>query len=161
MSLASLLILRGGTPKVSDALLIAGVALALVVLALSLYLAFAPWPGHPRRREMYWAIAGATFFYIAAAGAAALDGPEYAVAALAAGVIPLSALALIVATARAKTLAGERLRDASAAAHDDPYPGVGADEETPMGHTPEHSHDDAEETWLDRQPWRRTRARPP
>jgi hypothetical protein len=131
MSLASLLILRGGTPKVGDWALVAGGAIALVVLALSIYLATASWPGRPRTPAMNWAIIGATLFYLAAAAAAAAGGTGYAIAGLAAGVIPISALALIVATARATTLATE------------------------------YAQEDDEETWLDREPWRRARTRPP
>jgi hypothetical protein len=57
-----------------------------------------------------------------------------------ASLIPYSAALLLVATARSKTVEaeGER-RDASADADRDPWPGIGADDSTPLGDTPEHS----------------------
>jgi hypothetical protein len=46
-------------------------------------------------------------------------------------------LCAIVATARAKTTPAGG--DASASEHEDPLPGLGADDTTPLGDTPEHS----------------------
>jgi hypothetical protein len=88
---------------------------------------------------------GVTAFYVLCAIVAATAGPGYALAALAAGVIPLTALALLVASTRAKTADEDgRLQDRSAEAHDDPYPGIGMDDATPLGDTPEHSDADAD-----------------
>jgi hypothetical protein len=57
-----------------------------------------------------------------------------------AGLIPLTAVALLTATVRAKTTRdGDGLGDRSAESDDDPFPGIGADSATPLGDTPEHS----------------------
>jgi hypothetical protein len=48
----------------------------------------------------------------------------------------------VVATTRAKTTAADdRLRDTSADDHDEPIPGIGLDDATPLGDSPE-VHDD-------------------
>jgi hypothetical protein len=75
-----------------------------------------------------------------AAVAGATAGPRYAVAALAAAVIPMAALCLLLALMRSKTDESDgRLVDASAEQDDDPFPGIGFDSSTPLGDTPEHS----------------------
>jgi hypothetical protein len=139
MSVASLLILIGGTGRLRPGFLIAGGVLAAAVLAAALYLAIRS-SGDPSQVRARWALAGVALFYAALAAAAGVAGASYAIAALAAGVIPLSAIALLVATARSKTADGHHEgRDASAADGDDPYPGVGLDEGTGLGESPEHS----------------------
>jgi hypothetical protein len=72
-------------------------------------------------------IAAITAFYAIAATVAATLGPAYAIATMLAGLIPLSAVLILFATARLKTSeqAGGP-RDASAADNDDPWPGLGA-----------------------------------
>ena len=54
--------------------------------------------------------------------------PQYAIAALLAGVIPTTAVAIVIATARAKSEGSDgRLRDMSLA-DDEPFPGLGLDD---------------------------------
>jgi hypothetical protein len=140
MTLASLLILGGASGHGDPVLLVVGAGLALMLFGLSLYLATRRWGGQPRHPGFYWAMAGLAGYYLVAAIVAATAGLEYAVAALLAGVIPMTALALLVAAIRAKTVESDgRLRDASGDAREDPYPGIGMDDETPLGDTPEHS----------------------
>jgi hypothetical protein len=79
-------------------------------------------------------------FYGLAAAVAALAGASYVVSALFAALIPLSAALLLLATARMKT---ERDRDVSVDDQEDPAPGIGMDDATPLGDTPEHSDADA------------------
>jgi hypothetical protein len=55
----------------------------------------------------------------------------YVLAAAAAALIPVTAAALIVATARKKAAADSD--------HEDPFPGIGPDDDTPLGDTSEHS----------------------
>lgn len=79
-------------------------------------------------------------FYLLVAAAAATAGPEYAVAGLLAGVVPLAGLCLLIALTRSKTRESEgRLQDESAYRDDDLYPGLGMDDATPLGDTREHS----------------------
>jgi len=52
-------------------------------------------------------------------------------AAATAALIPITAAALIVATARKKAGADGD--------HEDPFPGIGPDDDTPLGDTGEHS----------------------
>jgi hypothetical protein len=140
MSVASLLILIGATGGGRPPFLIVGGALAVAVLALSLYSATRADSARPRTKGAQWALAGLALFYLILAAAAGAAGTSYMLAGLAAGVIPLSALALLVATVRSKTVAErDGLRDASAADSEDPYPGVGLDEGTALGESPEHS----------------------
>jgi hypothetical protein len=140
MSIASLLILIGATGGGRPPFLIVGGALAAAVLALSLYSATRADSARPHTRGTRLALAGLALFYLVLAAAAGTAGTSYMIAGLAAGVIPLSALALLVATVRSKTVAGPHgLRDASAGDAEDPYPGVGLDEGTALGESPEHS----------------------
>jgi hypothetical protein len=137
ISIGSLFILRGTSGGWRPGTAIAGGVLLLATFGLSLYLALARGHG-PRHPGFQWAITGMAVWYLAMAGAASLAGPEYAVAGLLAGVIPLTALALLVATARRKTVVEDgHLRDATADANDDPLPGIGLDDETPAGETSE------------------------
>ena len=66
-------------------------------------------------------------------------GGGYALAALAASLIPLTAGALLIATTRTKSVRADRMRDAAVADRKDPFPGIGMDDDTPLGDTPEHS----------------------
>jgi hypothetical protein len=138
MSLASLLILMGlssGDPET----LIPGVALAVAVFGVSTYLAL--WRrGHgPRPAAFPWLIGATTAFYLVNAVVAALVDVRYAIASMLASLVPLSALFILVATMRSKTALEEgRPRDLSAE-DDDPLPGIGIDDATPLGDTPEHS----------------------
>jgi hypothetical protein len=140
MSLASLYILIGTSGRWRPGAFAAGAVLALIVFGVSLYLATRPWPGGHRPRRVYMAMAGLGLWYIALAVAAGLAGPWYAVAGLAASLIPLSAFAIMVAVARQKTGVAEDGRLVDLSAEDDsPFPGIGIDEETPPGDTPERS----------------------
>jgi hypothetical protein len=142
MSLASLYILIGTSGTWKPTAFVVGVALALVTFGLALYLALRPLPGGrgPRERRLLWPMVALGAWYVALAAAAATAGPWYAVAGLFAGVIPLSALALMIAVARRKTVVAEdgTLRDASAGDETDPWPGIGLDDhETVAGDTPQ------------------------
>lgn len=143
MSLASLYILRGASGHWRPAMLIAGIALALITFGLSLYLALRPLPGREGRNpQVLWPLVALGLWYLALAAAASLAGPGYAVAGLAAGLIPLSAMALMVAVARRKTAAADdgRRVDISADDGDDPFPGFGIDDhETMAGDSPERA----------------------
>jgi hypothetical protein len=121
--------------------MIGGFAVAIVVLCIALYLALKSWPNRPRPPAFTWAIVGLTAWYVVAAAAGAIVGARYAVAALLAGIIPLTALCLLLATTRVKTVeAGDgRLVDTTPQADRDPAPGIGMDDETPLGDTTEHS----------------------
>jgi hypothetical protein len=138
MSFASLLILMGLSPWDPKAL-IPGIVLAVIAFALGVYLATRPWDGRRRPPEVVWGLGGLAVFYLIAAVAAATVGPIYAVAAMAAGLIPMTAAGLIIATARRYTVRqGDRLEDASTDAQDE-WPGIGFDDRSPLGDTPEHS----------------------
>jgi hypothetical protein len=138
MYIGSELILLGSTGR--PGMLIAGGALALTAFALSVYLALRRSPDHPRPPMFLWALGGVALFYVVAAAAASLIDPEYALPALAAGIIPMTAVSLLLATLRSKTvLADGHLQDLSAADNEDPFPGIGMDDLTPLGDTPEHS----------------------
>jgi hypothetical protein len=122
-----------------------GIALLVTGLSIALWLATARSGGSPRRGVFRWPLLYVVAFYIVVALAAGLSGTEYAVAGFLAGAVPLTAVALIVATARRKTVetSDGRARDVSAEAANDPFPGIGIDDETPLGDTPEHSKADA------------------
>jgi hypothetical protein len=140
MYVASLFILIGGAGDGRPPFLIAGGVVALIVCGMSVYLATRGAIERPNHRGFDWALAGVALFYIAVAIAASAAGPEYALAGIAAGIIPLTATALLVATARSKTIKQDgRLRDESADASADPFPGIGIDESTALGDTPQHS----------------------
>lgn len=138
VAVGSLLVLNGyDGAEFKPQALIPGIALIAGALGLACYLAFFRWRDRPAPRGVVWLIPATAVFYVLCAIVALVSGGAYAIAALAAGLIPLTAATLIVATARAKTTpAGE---DASASGHEDPFPGIGADDSTPLGDTPEHS----------------------
>jgi hypothetical protein len=84
-------------------LMVAGGALALVVCGVSLYLALEHWPDRPRPAIVVWAIAGVVVFYVLVGLAASAAGVEYGLVSIAAGVIPLFAVALLLAMMRSRT----------------------------------------------------------
>ncbi|MEA2290849.1 MAG: hypothetical protein QOD55_2846 [Solirubrobacteraceae bacterium] len=136
----SVLILNGSNGKWDPLELALGIGLALVAFGLGMYLAFGPWPGgRPITPGMRWLIGGVALFYgVCALAAALLAGFADAVATLLAGIVPMTAAALWVAMSRSKTIGlPENPQDASVAASDDPFPGVGADDQRPLGDTPE------------------------
>jgi hypothetical protein len=121
-----------------------GIGLVLVACATGVYLAVGPWPDdRPRLGGMYWFLGGVAAFYLLAAAAAwILDGPGYGIATLLAGLIPLTAAALLVASTRRGTArAGDTLVDATVEDDADRVPAMGADERRPLGDTPE-AHDE-------------------
>ncbi|MEA2456571.1 MAG: hypothetical protein QOI45_2833 [Thermoleophilaceae bacterium] len=141
MTIASLLILAGASGDWRPGLLIVGGALALIVFGLSFYLATRAYSDRPRPPVVNWAMGGLVAYYVVAAIAGATAGPKYAVAALAAAVVPMSALCLLIALMRSRTIESDdgRLVDVSSERDDDPFPGIGLDSTTPLGDTPEHS----------------------
>jgi hypothetical protein len=99
-----------------------------------------PEPNRPLTRGTLLALAGVGIFYAICAVVASTAGWQYGLVAAVAGTLPGTAVALIVAGARRKTRAGDdRLLDESRDRHDDPYPAIGMDDETPVGTTTEHS----------------------
>jgi hypothetical protein len=121
-------------------LLVTGGVLMLIAFGLSLHLTLRHRREHPVPRWGYWAIGGVAACYIVAATAAWLSlGPTWALGALAAGIIPMTAVSLVLATVRTKTLASDSGRRDASGATDDPIPGIGLDDETPLGDTAEHS----------------------
>jgi hypothetical protein len=142
VSCGSLLVLIGyDGAETHPVALIAGLGLIVAGALGSLWLAFLAWRDHAPIRGVAWLVPATLAFYAVCAIAASLTGGgAYAVAAMVAGLIPLTAVALLTATARAKTTANrERPGDRSVAGSDDPFPGIGADSVTPLGDTPEHS----------------------
>lgn len=139
MSLASLLILMGLGPWDPTALIL-GVALALVVFGLATWLATRRWGDRPAPAGFKAIMLALAAFYLVSAVAAAVADPAYALAAMVAALIPFSAVLVLLATTRSKTTtAGGRPVDRAGAAQEDPHPGIGMDDETPLGDTPEHS----------------------
>ena len=139
MSLASLLILMGLGPWDPVALIV-GVVLAVAVFGASLRLATRRTRGRPRPPGFAWVMGALAAFYAIAAAVAATLGPAYAVAAMLAALIPCSAVLLLLETTRSKTVEGGGGReDSSAAAESDAWPGIGMDDTTPLGDTPEHA----------------------
>jgi peptidoglycan/LPS O-acetylase OafA/YrhL len=141
VTVGSLLILVGyNGPDYNPQALFPGLALILGAFGLSLFMAFGRWSHRPSPTGVAWLIPATATFYVLCAAAAVISGGQYAVAAILAGLIPLTAATLLTATSRAKTVGrDDDKRDVTAAAHDDPYPGIGVDDETPLGDTPEHS----------------------
>jgi hypothetical protein len=136
MYVASELILLGSHGRWG--LLAAGGALALIAFISSLRLALGG-DDKPRPRWFYWAIGGVALCYVPAAVAASALGVNWAAGALAAAVIPMTAVSLTLAVTRAKTGSTEAgLRDISGD-RDDPAPGIGMDDQTRLGDTSEHS----------------------
>jgi hypothetical protein len=118
-------------------LLAVGAAALLTAFAGALYLALREEPGRPRRARFVPVLAGVIVIYVVAAIAAAPLGPEYAVAALVAGVIPTTAVAIMIATSREKSVESDDGLHDTAADDRGPFPGVGLDDSTSLGDTPE------------------------
>jgi hypothetical protein len=118
-----------------------GFAALLTAFAGALYLALRREPGRPRRARFVPVVGGVIAFYVVCGAAAAPLGAKYAIAAVLAGVIPTTAVAIAIAAAREKTVASdERVHD-TAREDQSPFPGIGVDDSTPLGDTPE-VHDD-------------------
>jgi hypothetical protein len=115
--------------------------IAVAVFVASLVVATRGLRGRPAP-NFGWLMGALGAFYAIAAVVAATAAAEYVLATMLAALIPYSAALLLYATARSKTQEEEgRRRDASA---EDlgPWPGIGADDETPLGDTPEHSEEE-------------------
>ena len=138
VSVGSLLVLVGSAGN--RTMFIVGIGVILVAFVIAAYMALSGRQG-PKQAAGLLVIAGFSTIYVVSAVVAGITlGWAYAVAAVLAGLIPLTAFALIAATARAKTEASpDGLRDRAAEADDDPYPGIGLDDSTPLGDSPELS----------------------
>lgn len=137
---ASLLILNGSHGKTDPVELGIGIGLVLLSCATGLYLAFGPWPdGRPRPTTAYWFVGGVIAFYVICATAAWIFvGTAEGIATILAGVIPLTAVTLWIASARAgATRRDGELVEETAADDSDPLPALGADEVRPLGDSPE------------------------
>jgi hypothetical protein len=135
---ASLLVLMGSQRA---ELGVVGLGLIAIAFGVALYLAGGPDPARPRPRGLFPTLGGLALFYVVCAAAAAKLGPAFAIAALLAGFVPMTAATLAFATARSKTRGEEaRLHDTSPE-DESPFPAVGMDDQTPLGDTPE-AHDD-------------------
>jgi hypothetical protein len=122
-------------------LMIAGIALVSSAFLLAVYLAQRPGRSRAPAAIYRWAMVGlATFYGGLAIVALVLLGPAYALAVLLGGLIPATAISLLFATVRQRTVAAERsLEDRSADDEDEQLPGVGMDDDTPLGDTSELS----------------------
>jgi hypothetical protein len=137
---SSLFILNGADTTYRPALLVPGIALAVLGLGLAVYTAYGHYDDRPAATGLAWLLPATAGWYLLSAIAASTAGTQYALAAIAAGMIPMTASAILIATARAKTVAsGHRPVDVTPVADDDPFPGLGIDDRTPLGDTPEHS----------------------
>jgi hypothetical protein len=137
----SILLLNGyDGARYNPEALIPGIVLVVAALAASLWLAFGRWGHRPQNRFMAWLVAATVVFYGLCAIGGLAAGAGYAIAAVAAGMIPFTAVTIMTAASRAKTAerGGDR-RDTTAEESDDPFPSIGGDDATPFGDTPEHS----------------------
>jgi hypothetical protein len=137
----TLLVLMGwnGTQTHAPAL-VAGVVLVVTGVVGSLWLAFGRWRHRPQVGGVAWMVPATVLFFVVCALLALIAGSKYAVAASVVGLIPFTAVTLLTATTRSKTVAGgDDRRETTAAAADDPFPGIGGDDQTPVGDTSEHS----------------------
>jgi hypothetical protein len=130
---SSLLVLMGSQRQ---ELGVVGLAILLMAFGVAIYLAIRPLPGHPPPKGFAPLMAGLAAFYVISAIAASENGAAYAFAALVAGTIPATAAVLSYATARRKTWQREDVEDLSVE-DDSPFPGVGFDDRTPLGDSPE------------------------
>jgi hypothetical protein len=78
----------------------------------------------------YWAIAGVLLCYATSAAAAATLGLIWAA---------MTAVSLLLATTRGQTAGTESGPRDTSGDHEDAFPGIGMDRETPLGDTSEHS----------------------
>jgi hypothetical protein len=118
-----------------------GLALILVALGVAVHLAVRAEPRRPRPTIVAAALGGVAAWYVVAAIAAAPLGPDYALAALLAGAIPMTATALWLATARRMTVEEDGALRSDPAEENGPLPAIGMDDATPLGDTPE-AHDE-------------------
>ena len=141
VAVGALLIIVGyNGADVSVPALIAGVVLVVAAVGTSFALAFGRWGHRPRATGVSWLIPATGVFFLLCAGVALVSGGEYAAAALAAGIVPLTAATLLTATTRSKTVGSDDARRETTAGEDaDPFPGIGIDDQTPLGDTAEHS----------------------
>jgi hypothetical protein len=140
----SVIILNGSHGQWDPWELAVGIALPVIACGLAIYLAAGPWPGRPAVRGSYWLLAGTLAFYgVSSLAALFALGIDEAIAVLLAGVIPMTAVAIWLAHVRRRTRVTPdgRLIDESAQDHEDPVPGVGADDLRPLGDSPD-LHDD-------------------
>jgi hypothetical protein len=140
VSLGSLLMLQAGTGNdaIHWGLFDPGALLAALAFATACWLALGPWPGHPRPGWYPKVIAAALGAYAVIGIGGAIVDPDLGLAAFLAGIIPVTGLALVLATIRGKTIRGEDgLEDRAAADHTDSAPGLGIDPSTPLGDTSE------------------------
>jgi hypothetical protein len=137
-------------------MLAAGGALALIAFLSGVWLALRRDDRHPRTRWFYWAIGGVALCYVPAAIAASQLGVEWAAGALAAAIIPMTAVTLLLAVVRGHTTATDAGLTDISDDRDDPAPGIGLDDQTPLGDTSEHS-DAIEEAEPERQSPRHSR----
>jgi hypothetical protein len=136
MYVASVFILIGG--RGHWVVLGVGIAVALVTCVLAVYLALKRWPNRPRPRLFVWAIGGVVALYVIAGVVGAAVDLSYGIAAVLAVTFPLTAVALLLALMRTKTIEHDgHLIDASAEDDEDAFPGFGMDDETEMGDSPE------------------------
>jgi hypothetical protein len=121
--------------------LILGAVMIVLALVAAFWLAFGRWGDRPQVSGVAWLIPATMVFYVLCAAAASIQGGRYAGAAIGAGLIPLTAVTLITATSRAKTVGNhdDGRRETTANASEDPFPGIGVDDGTPLGDTSEHS----------------------
>jgi hypothetical protein len=118
-------------------LLIAGAASILIALAGALRIALGREPRSPRRGRFVVAVCGLVALYVVCAVLAAPLGAKYAIAALLAGAIPTTAVAILIATARRATVEVDgRLADRSVEDRG-PFPVLGLDDATGLGDSPE------------------------
>jgi peptidoglycan/LPS O-acetylase OafA/YrhL len=129
ISIGSLFVLMGAGGDWKPGALFPGLAAVVIGFGAAMYLAYGD--RRPRGRGLHWLVALIAAFYAACLVATLLAGANYALAALGAALIPLTAAALVVATA------GRKTKDH--ATGDDPFPGIGPDEATALGDTDQHS----------------------
>jgi membrane-bound ClpP family serine protease len=142
ISVGSLLLLVGWNgADLNPVALALGIVLIVAGAFGSLWLAFGRWGDRPQVGGLAWLLPATVAFYVLCAIAASIAGSQYGIVAIVAGLIPFTAVTLLTATARAKTVGqDDGQRDVAPAAADDPLPGIGGDDGTPVGDTSEHSN---------------------
>ena len=141
--IGSELILNGGNGKIDPVQIAVGAVLIIASFVLGLKILAERRPGRPRPGIAWLLLGGVVAFYVVAAVVAgAFNGAGYTIVVLLAGFVPATAVVLAMALAREKSVAeGGRVRDATAEDHGDPFPGLGLDDETAVGDTPD-AHDE-------------------
>jgi hypothetical protein len=135
----SLLVLMGSQRRDLGGI---GLTCLLIALGIAVYLSARPEPGRPSARAAVPVLGGLAVFYIVCAIVASQAGSGYALAGLLAATVPMTAAAVMFATARRHTVAEPdgHQRDVSTE-EDGAFPGIGFDDRSPLGDTPE-VHDD-------------------